>query len=66
MNLFSAYGLVIVDADDADLKRLFLPYIEDELCNETACSEVVKTIEKLGEDYKIQVNPRAIKFVLYD
>ncbi|MFM1754977.1 MAG: hypothetical protein RLZZ236_1916 [Bacteroidota bacterium] len=57
--LFSDYGLVILDADDADLKRIFTPYIKDELVNQTSFKEVTTTIEKL-KNYSIQVNPREI------
>ena len=57
--LFSEYGLVILDADDAELKRVLIPYIKDELENQTSFKEVAATIEKLNE-YSIQVNPREI------
>lgn len=57
--LFSEYGLVILDADDAELKRVFIPFIKDELENQTSFKEVAATIEKLKED-SIQVNPREI------
>lgn len=60
-HLFSAYGLVILDGNDKDLKRLFIPYIENELLNQTSFKKVSKTnddINRLG--YKIQVNPREI------
>jgi bacillithiol biosynthesis cysteine-adding enzyme BshC len=60
-DLFSAYGLVILDANDKDLKRLFIPYIENELFNQTSFKIVSKTnddIKDLG--YKIQVSPREI------
>lgn len=58
--LFKTYGLVIVDANDSDLKKQFIPFIEDELLNNTAFHSVVETNEKLSENYKIQVNPREI------
>jgi bacillithiol biosynthesis cysteine-adding enzyme BshC len=58
-SLFSAYGLVILDADDAYLKRAFIPYIKEELENQTSYKTVQKTIEEL-KDYTIQVNPREI------
>jgi bacillithiol biosynthesis cysteine-adding enzyme BshC len=65
--LFADYGLVIVDGDDTGLKRLFIPFVEDELLNQTAHNEVLETIDKLGEHYKIQVNPREINlFYLTD
>ncbi|MCT4629713.1 bacillithiol biosynthesis cysteine-adding enzyme BshC [Winogradskyella sp.] len=59
--LFGEYGLVILDADDSDLKRLLIPYIEKELIEQSAyknVSETNKTLEEL--DLKIQVNPREI------
>ena len=58
--LFAAYGLVIVDGDDTGLKELFSPFVKEELENETSFAAVSKTITKLEENYKIQVNPREI------
>jgi bacillithiol biosynthesis cysteine-adding enzyme BshC len=57
--LFSDYGLIILDADDADLKSVFIPYFKDEIENQTSFKEVSATIEKLN-DYSVQVNPREI------
>jgi len=64
--LFKDYGLVIVDADDKDLKRLFIPYVEKELFESTSFKEVSSTIKELGIDYKIQVNPREINLFYID
>ncbi len=65
--LFGSYGLVILDGDDADLKRQFLPFIKDELYKNTAYKEVSNTIKSLEKNYKIQVNPREINlFYLTD
>ena len=61
--IFKAYGLVILDANEADLKKQFIPYIKDELQNETSFKSVSETsnkINELPENYKIQVNPREI------
>ncbi|TNJ44545.1 bacillithiol biosynthesis cysteine-adding enzyme BshC [Tamlana fucoidanivorans] len=61
--LFADYGLVIINANDADLKKQFIPFIEDELLNQTSSKKVTETnkgLEALSNDYKIQVNPRAI------
>jgi len=58
--LFGAYGLVILDANDSGLKQLFVPYIKQELLQQTSFKEVSETIEKFPSDYKIQVNPREI------
>jgi bacillithiol biosynthesis cysteine-adding enzyme BshC len=58
--LFSDYGLVILDANDRGLKQLFTPYVKQELLEKTSFKEVSKTIEQFPSDYKIQVNPREI------
>ena len=61
--LFKDYGLVIVDGNDTDLKRLFIPYFEDELANQTSFDKVSQANEQLNtlsRKYKIQVNPREI------
>jgi len=61
--LFNAYGLVIVEANQAELKKQFIPYIKTELENETACNAVSETIEALSDyasNFKAQVNPREI------
>ncbi|MFM9824572.1 bacillithiol biosynthesis cysteine-adding enzyme BshC [Flavobacterium sp.] len=57
--LFGEYGLVILDADNADLKRTFIPYIKEELLQQTAYKKVIETTRKLS-NYNIQVNPREI------
>ncbi|MEE9409253.1 MAG: bacillithiol biosynthesis cysteine-adding enzyme BshC [Polaribacter sp.] len=58
--MFKEHGLVIVDGDDKELKKLFIPFVKDELENETSFNEVSKTISNLEKNYKIQVNPREI------
>jgi len=58
--LFGAYGLVIVDANDKQLKKLFVPYVQQELLEQTSFKAVSKTIAAFPSDYKIQVNPREI------
>lgn len=61
--LFKQYGLVIVDGNDTALKQLFIPFVENELFQQTAFKEVSVTANKLtaaGDSYKIQVNPREI------
>ncbi|MDI5895093.1 bacillithiol biosynthesis cysteine-adding enzyme BshC [Flavobacterium algoritolerans] len=57
--LFSAYGLVILDADNQDLKRNFIPFVKEELLHQSSHKLVLETAEKL-KDYTIQVNPREI------
>ena len=58
-SLFANNGLVILDADDASLKRAFIPFIKEELEQQTSFKTVQETIEKL-KDYAVQVNPREI------
>jgi bacillithiol biosynthesis cysteine-adding enzyme BshC len=58
-SLFNAQGLVIMDADDANLKKAFIPYIKEELTEQTSFKAVEKTFEQL-KNYTIQVNPREI------
>lgn len=60
--LFKDYGLVILDAHDADLKKQFIPFVADELLNQTAFKNVSETNKQLNDlsNYGIQVNPRDI------
>ncbi len=63
--LFGEYGLVILDGDDADLKRLLIPYAKKDIFQQTAYKAVSETIENLRElpfDYGVQVNPREINY----
>ena len=65
--LFSEYGLVIIDGDDKKLKELFIPFVEDELLHQTSFKQVSNSVEKLQKNYNIQVNPREINlFYLTD
>ncbi|MCG9793342.1 bacillithiol biosynthesis cysteine-adding enzyme BshC [Flavobacterium algicola] len=57
--LFGEQGLVIIDADTSDLKKLFIPFIKQELTKQNAYKSVTETIKELSE-YNIQVNPREI------
>ncbi|RZN81509.1 MAG: bacillithiol biosynthesis cysteine-adding enzyme BshC [Winogradskyella sp.] len=59
--LFAEYGLVVLDANHRELKKLFIPQMKKELLEQIAfetVSETNKTIETLG--FKTQVNPREI------
>ncbi len=59
--LFGTYGLVIVDGDDQELKKLFIPYVEKELTEQISYNAVTPKANKLGDlGYKVQVNPREI------
>lgn len=59
--LFSAYDLIIIDADDAALKTSFSKIIKDDIFNNTNYELVNKSIEALQKiGIKPQVTPREI------
>ena len=59
--LFSDYGLVILDGNDKELKKQFIPFAEKEITENRSFIKVEATtvnLEKIG--YKKQVHPREI------
>ncbi len=58
--LFGQYGLVVINPDDARLKRAFIPVMKDELLNHNAFGIASETSRKLEEQYKAQAFPREI------
>jgi bacillithiol biosynthesis cysteine-adding enzyme BshC len=63
--LFGEYGLVIVDGDDRELKKLLVPYAKMDILENSgykAVSETSQKLEQLPENYGIQVNPREINY----
>ncbi len=64
--LFKDDGLVIIDADKRELKKLFSPYIKSELVQQTTFNKVSETVEKFSKIYKVQVNPREINLFYLD
>ncbi len=59
--LFSEYGLVIIDGNDKELKKQFIPFAKKELFENRSFVKVEptsKNLEKLG--FKRQVNPREV------
>ncbi len=59
--LFYHHGLVIVDGNDAELKKCFIPYAEKELTENLSFKKVSETTEKLTDlGYSEQVHPREI------
>ncbi|GAA4052027.1 bacillithiol biosynthesis cysteine-adding enzyme BshC [Flavobacterium chungnamense] len=57
--LFQSEGLVIIDGDSIELKKLFIPFVKKELLEQTSFKKVTETNELLKE-YFVQVNPREI------
>ena len=64
--LFSDYGLVILDANKPELKRLLIPFIEKELVEQVSYKSVIDSNAALEKQYKIQVNPREINLFYLD
>jgi bacillithiol biosynthesis cysteine-adding enzyme BshC len=59
--LFGAFGLVIIDADEKDLKSEFIPYVKRELTEQISFAKVSETNAKIDElGFNAQVNPREI------
>ena len=59
--LFGARGLLVLDADDATLKRHFVPVMQDDALNQSAQKLVEEASQRLDElDYRTQVHPRPI------
>lgn len=63
--LFGEFGLVILDGDDVDLKKLLVPYAKRDIFEQTSFQKVSESVERLvsvSEEYGIQVNPREINY----
>lgn len=60
-SMFWEYGLVIVDGNDKELKKAFIPYAEKELKENLSFKEVSETTKKLTDlGFSEQVHPREI------
>lgn len=66
-SLFGKYGLVILDPDDRELKRAFVPVMEQELLEQSSLPVVNAQTEKMERNYKSQLYARPINlFYLHD
>lgn len=66
-HLFGSEGLVVVDADHPDLKKIFTPIMEDDLFEHSPEKFVSKTSSALEDKgYKTQVTTRQINFFYLD
>lgn len=58
---FGEWGVVVLDADDARLKRFFIPAMRRDLLRQTTFSAVTETNTRLKQlGYEPQVNPRQL------
>ncbi|WP_118193992.1 bacillithiol biosynthesis cysteine-adding enzyme BshC [Albibacterium indicum] len=61
--LFGKYGLVVIDADQAELKRLLAPIISADIVEQNSSKKVSETSKELEQNgYKAQVHARDINF----
>ena len=61
LEILGKHGLVVLNMDDARLKRLFIPIMKDELTRQTAFRLVNETTERLNAaGFKTQAAPREI------
>lgn len=60
--LFADYGLVMIEPDDARLKRALQPVMERDILNQESFAAIDETNRRLGKQYKLQVNGREINF----
>jgi bacillithiol biosynthesis cysteine-adding enzyme BshC len=58
--LFGRFGLLILDGDDAELKHLFAPVVQEEVLNQVAVRAVHYANEKLSVKYGVQAHAREI------
>jgi bacillithiol biosynthesis cysteine-adding enzyme BshC len=62
-DLFGQYGLVIIDGDEKELKREFIPIISEDILNGNSFMAVTKSSKALDElHYPTQAKPREINF----
>lgn len=59
--IFGAEGLLVLDGDEARLKKAVQPVFMDELLTQSLQKETQKTVQELDSRYgRVQVNPRAV------
>jgi len=63
--LFAAYGLIVIIPDTPNLKRAMEPVFREDLLQQKPAAVVKKTIEQLGENYKVQAHPREINLFYF-
>jgi bacillithiol biosynthesis cysteine-adding enzyme BshC len=64
--ILGEYGVVVIDANDARLKKAFTEIMRDELLNHTAHQKVNETSERLAEKHHPQVFSREINLFYKD
>jgi bacillithiol biosynthesis cysteine-adding enzyme BshC len=60
--LFADEGLLIIDADNAKLKKELKPIIKADILEQQSFTVIQKTNEELSKTYKLQINGRELNF----
>jgi bacillithiol biosynthesis cysteine-adding enzyme BshC len=60
--IFQAFGLVVIDQNEKEFKRIFSAVIEDEIKNSRAIAELNENTSWLETHYHAQAKPREINF----
>lgn len=67
MDLFSDFGLIVLDQDDTTLKRCFSSIMKDEILNSSVQASLKSNEDFLATNYHVQASSRAINlFYLKD
>lgn len=65
--LFGKFGLIVLNPDEAELKRAFINVMKDDLLQQTAFAKVSAQITEIEAHYNAQAHPRPINlFYLKD
>jgi bacillithiol biosynthesis cysteine-adding enzyme BshC len=64
--LFGQLGVLVVDGDDRELKKLMIPAFEQELFQQKSHKAIKETNEQLKEHYDLQVHQREINLFYLD
>ena len=65
--LFEPYGLVIIDADQVNFKKIFAPIMSQDIIEQNSFRLISETNKKLAElTFNVQATPREINFFYLD
>ncbi len=60
-HFFAHYGLYVIDGDDGELKKIFVPYMEKEIAESYGFEQVMDSSQQLKAlGYSTQISPREI------
>ena len=65
-SLFGKYGLVILDGDDAMLKKEYIPEMKSDLLEHAPFKKANEASQQLSGKYKVQVHPREVNLFLLE